>query len=409
MIGQQQMSGARRWRWLGAMVAGLALVAASCGGDDDDSAGESGGGDTAAATTATTAASETSGSAAATTEGDDETGTEPCVRAAFVLVGSTTDNGWNFQHQKGIDQVKEELPCAEVLVLEEITEADSERVFRDLAQDGWDIVFGTTFGYMDHMARVAPDFPDTKFEHASGFKLDENLSTYWGDYYYGAYLEGMAAGAATESGTIGYVGAFAIPDVLSDLNAFTLGAREVNPDATVQTVWVNSWFDPPTEAQAAEALIDQGADVLKMSTSSPAVGTTADQHGLPWDGQASGAQRVNGPETFMTSAEYNWGPYYVKTLQDVIDGAWESHSYRGNMADEFITLAELGPIVDAETKELIETRLQEIMAGEFEPFAGPVTDRDGTVRIAEGEAPDIEHLTTIDYVVEGVVGELPQG
>ena len=408
MIGQQQMSRARKWRWLGATVAALALVAASCGGDDDDS-------DSASATTAgesaaaTTAAGATSGSAASSAEEEDETGTEPCVRAAFVLVGSTTDNGWNFQHQKGIDQVKEELPCAEVLVLEEITEADSERVFRDLAQDGWDIVFGTTFGYMDHMARVAPDFPDTKFEHASGFKLDENLATYWGDYYYGAYLEGMAAGAATESGTIGYVGAFAIPDVLSDLNAFTLGAREVNPDATVQTVWVNSWFDPPTEAQAAEALIDQGADVLKMSTSSPAVGTTADQNGLPWDGQASGAQRVNGPDTFMTSAEYNWGPYYVKTLQDVIDGVWESHSYRGNMADEFITLADLGPIVDAETRELIETRKQEIIAGEFEPFAGPITDRDGTVRIEEGAVPDIEHLTTIDYVVEGVVGELPQG
>jgi basic membrane protein A len=396
-MAEQQVTHSGSWRRLGVTIAALALVAAACGSDDD--------GGSADATTAAPGTGEPGTSAAAAGGGS---GDEPCVRAAFVLVGSSTDNGWNYQHMKGIDQVKEELPCAETLVLEDITEADSERVFRDLAQDGWDIIFGTTFGYMDHMVRVAPDFPDTKFEHASGYKLADNLSTYWGDYYYGAYLEGMAAGAATKSNTIGYVGAFAIPDVLSDLNAFTLGAREVNPDAKVQTVWVNSWFDPPTEAQAAEALIDQGADVLKMSTSSPAVGSTADQHGLPWDGQASGAQRVNGPDTFMTSAEYNWGPYYVKTLQDVIDGTWESHAYRGNMADEFITLAELGPIVDAEAKELIETRKQEIMAGEFEPFAGPVTDRDGTVRIPEGEAPDVAHLTSIDYVVEGVLGELPQ-
>jgi basic membrane protein A len=402
----QRLSG-RSWRWLGVTISALVLVAAACGDDDDDGAANA-----TDATSAASAASAPSGTGAPATSGTgaagEGTGEEPCVRAAFVLVGSSTDNGWNYQHMKGIDQVKEELPCAETTVLEEISEADSERVFRDLAEDGWDIIFGTTFGYMDHMVRVAPDFPDTKFEHASGFKLADNLSTYWGDYYYGAYLEGMAAGAATKSNVIGYVGAFAIPDVLSDLNAFTLGAREVDPEATVQTVWVNSWFDPPVEAQAAEALIDQGADVLKMSTSSPAVGSTADQHGLPWDGQASGAQRVNGPDTFLTSAEYNWGPYYVKTLQDVIDGSWTSHAYRGNMADEFITLADLGPMVDAETKELIETRKQEIIAGDFEPFTGPITDRDGTVRIPDGEVPDVEHLTTIDYVVDGVLGELPQ-
>jgi basic membrane protein A and related proteins len=395
-MAEQQGTRSRSRRWLGVTIAALALVAAACGSDDDGGSPD-----------ATTAAGGT-GAPATSASGGGDSGDEPCVRAAFVLVGSSTDNGWNYQHMKGIDQVKEELPCAETLVLEDITEADSERVFRDLAQDGWDIIFGTTFGYMDHMVRVAPDFPDTKFEHASGFKTLDNLATYWGDYYYGAYLEGMAAGASTKTNTIGYVGAFAIPDVLSDLNAFTLGAREVNPDATVQTVWVNSWFDPPTEAQAAEALIDQGADVLKMSTSSPAVGSTADQHGLPWDGQASGAQRVNGPETFLTSAEYNWGPYYVQTLQDVIDGTWKTHSYRGNMADEFITLADLGPSLDADTKELIETRKQEIIDGKFEPFTGPITDRDGTVRIPDGEVPDVAHLTSIDYVVEGVLGDLPQ-
>lgn len=378
------------WRSLGVVLAALALVGVSCGDDDGASSGEG--------------TDETTGE-----EAGDDGAEEPCVRAAFVLVGSETDNGWNFQHAKGIDQVEEELPCAETLVLEEVTESDSERVFRDLAQDGWDIIFGTTFGYMDHMVRVAPDFPDTKFEHASGFQVLDNLATYWGDYYYGAYLEGMAAGAATESGVVGYVGAFAIPDVLADLNAFTLGAQEMNPDATVQTVWINSWFDPPTEAQAAEALIDEGADVLKMSTSSPAVGSTADQHGLAWTGQASGAQRANGPDTFLTSAEYNWGPYYVATLQDVIDGTWESHSYRGNMGDEFITLAELGPMVDEEAAETIETRKQEIIAGDFEPFTGPLADRDGEVRIPEGSDPDVEHLTSIDYVVEGVAGEIPQG
>ena len=344
------------------------------------------------------------GEAAATGEADGE---EPCIRVAVLVNLDRNDAGWNQAHAEGADFVAEQLPCAEVLLLEnQHEEPATEAVMRDLAADGYDLIFGTSFGHMEFMARAAEDNPDVVFEHASGFMSGPNFSNYIGALYQAAYLAGMAAGAASESGKIGYVGPFATPDVLRDLNGFVLGAREINPDIEVQMIWVNSWFDPALETQAAETLLDDGADVLFYGTASAAVGQTADRAGASWVG-SSGLARGFAPDSFLAAPNYNWGVYMLKATQAVIDGEWVSESYFGSMADGFISLSELGPNVSADTAALIEQRAEEFRAGTFEPFTGPILNQAGDVIVAEGDVISFGQLFSIDWVIEGVDGTVP--
>lgn len=384
-----------------ALVLVLGLLAVGCGGDADPA-------DEADAT-------ETQGDDATDEgtgdEGDDgdEADAQPGegLKVAFVYVGPIGDAGWTWAHDQGRLYLEENLPGVETTFLESVPEgAESQRVFEDLAEDGHQLIFGTSFGYMDPMLAAAENYPDTVFMHATGFKTADNMGTYFGAAEEGRYLSGLAAGEATESNLIGYVAAFPIPEVLRGINAFTLGVREVNPDAEVQVVWSSTWFGPDIERQAAESLLDAGADVIAMHQDSPAPGQAAEDAGAKWVGYNSDMEQF-APEAWLTAPVWSWGPYYLETSKQVLDGTWTSEQYYGNMADGLVDLAPFGDSVSADTQALIEQRKQEIIDGEFEIFAGPLNDQDGNEILAEGETATLEELLATDYLVEGVVGSIP--
>ncbi len=366
------------WRIMVPLTVALAVIGTACGSDE-----------TAAPTT--TAAPD-----------------EPCIRVAFLVVRDINDGGWNETHGNGAHYLQEQLPCAEVLILTDTPDDQtSEAVMHDLANDGYDLIFGTSFGYIEFMSRVAPDHPDVVFEHATGYLTDTNFSNYSGSLFQATYLAGIAAGSMTENNKLGYVGPFTTPDVMRDFNGLVLGAREVNPDIEVQMIWVNSWFDPAVETQAAQTLLDWGADVLFYGTSGGAVGQAADAAGAYWVA-GNGLARSFAPDSFLTAPNYDWGVYYVMAAEAVMDGTWDSEPYWGTMADGFVKLSDLGPAVPADVADLIATRAEEMRNGTFEVFAGPIVSQDGTVQVPAGESGYTNgHLFGMDYVLEGVQGSLP--
>ncbi len=395
-------------RWLLPLLI-VALIAACSGGDDSDTASDDG---QSPDEGAETASDEDAGDTAEEpTEGGDEEGGgtadgEP-LKVAFVYIGPPGDAGWTYQHDQGRQAVEEEFGDAvEVTYLESVPEgAESERVFEDLARQGNDLIFGTSFGYMEPMAAVAERFPDVVFEHATGYMTSENMGNYFGAAEEGRYLEGMAAASVSETGELGYVAAFPIPEVVRGINAYTLGAREVNPEATVRVVWTSTWYDPEVEGQAAQSLLDAGVDVLGMHQDSPAVGQAAEAAGAGWTGYNSDMQRF-APGAWLTATTWDWAPFYIKTVREVMEGTWEPESYYGNMADGMVSLAPFGDRVPEDARALIEERRQEIIDGTFVPFSGPILDQDGVERVASGEQMTLEQLLSMDFFVEGVIGEI---
>jgi basic membrane protein A len=372
-----------------ALLAVISLIAAACGDDDDTT--------TTAAAAATTAASTATTAASA----------DPCVRVGVLINLDRNDGGWNEAHYRGGEYLQEQIPCAEVTILENMAETpETEAVMRGLADDGYDLIFATSFGLMDFTERVAADYPDVIFEHASGYKSAENFSNYVGAQYEAAYLTGMALGAMTETNKMGYVGPFATPDVLRDLNGVVQGAREISPDIEVQMIWVSNWFDPTNETQAAQTLIDDGADVLFYGTSSPAIPTVADEAGIHWVATNGLAERV-APDSFIAGTNYVWGNYMVEATQAVIDGTWVSEPYWGNMADGFITLSCCGPDVPEDVIELMKEREEQIKSGEFNSFDGPIVNQAGETEVPAGETASLDHIFSVDYVLEGIEGTVP--
>ena len=370
----------RSMRLFVALVAALALVAAACGDDDD-------------AETTTTAAVTTTAAETTTTTAAAE---EP-MKIAFVHVGPVADKGWSWAHDQGAQYVAANMDNVEITTLESIPEGpDSQRVFEDLAADGNVLIFGTSFGYMDPMLAAAENYPDVVFEHATGFKTSENMGNYFGAAEEGRYLTGMAAGAATETNLIGYVAAFPIPEVLRGINAFTLGVREVNPDAEVQVVWTSTWFDPAVGGDAARSLLDAGADVISMHQDSPAPGQAAEAAGAYWAGYNTDMSEF-APTAWLTAPVWDWGPFYLKTAQEVRDGTWTSEAYYGNMADGMVDIAPFGPSVSQETQDMINERKQQIIDGSFSVFPDPIVDQDGNER-------PLGNIFEMDYFVEGVIG-----
>jgi basic membrane protein A len=358
--------------------------------------------------TACATGGETEATSGPLTTSDGETAGEG-VRAAFVYVGPIGDAGWTWAHDQGRLFLEESMPSVETTFLESIPEgAESQRVFEDLAADGWNLIFGTSFGYMDPMLAAAESYPDTVFEHATGFKTAANMGSYFGAAEEGRYLTGLVAGSVTQAELIGYVAAFPIPEVLRGINAFTLGVREVNPEAQVQVVWTSTWFDPAIERQASETLLDSGADVVSMHQDSPATGEAAEEAGAYWVGYNSNMEQF-APEAWLTASVWDWGPYYLQTAQEVADGSWQSDQFYGDMATGMVDLAPFGVAVPDEVQSLVEGRKQEIIDGSFEIFAGPINDQDGNVVIPEGELATLEELLATDYLVEGVIGEIPEG
>lgn len=332
---------------------------------------------------------------------------EPKLIIGALHVGSVSDAGYNQAHHDGLLAMTSELPNVELKEAENVPEsADAERVMESMIQEGATIIFPQSFGYLDPALNVAAKHPDVTFMHPAGFKLADNLGTYWGNNFEAMYLAGIAAGKATESNQLGFITAFPIPNILASVNAFHLGAKSVNPDVTTTLVINGSWVDPTKEAAATNALADAGVDVVTMIVDSPiAVVKTAEERGIKVIGFHSDALQQFAPNGWLTGVAYTWGPLFTRIVTSIEDGTWKSEHIRGGVESDFVTLAAYGPSVTDETKAQIDEAKAKLISGELKIFQGPISDNKGEVRIPEGEAGGIELLDTTDWLVEGVVGQ----
>lgn len=333
-------------------------------------------------------------------------GAEP-LKVGFVYVSPIGDAGWTWQQDIGRKQMEKALgDKVTTQYVESVPEgADAERVIRDLAQQGNKLIFTTSFGYMNPTLRVARQFPDVKFVHSTGYRTADNVATTNARFYEGRYLAGVMAGKMTKSNVAGYVGAFPIPEVLQGINAFTRGMRSVNPNAEVRVIWVNSWYDPGKERDAAQALIGQGADVVTHHTDSTATVQVAEERGKYAVAYHSDMSKF-GPKAQLAAVTHHWGNYFTKTAQAVLDGSWKSDSTWGGIKDEMVALEAFGPAVPEDVKKLVMEKQAELVAGKITPFDAPVVDNEGKTRLESGSLND-EALNKMDYYVQGVAGKLP--
>ncbi len=331
------------------------------------------------------------------------------LKVGFVYVGPVSDHGYSYQHDQGRLAVEKELgDKVTTTFVENVPEgADAERVIEQLATSGHKLIFTTSFGFMNPTLKVAQRHPDVKFEHATGYKRAANVATYSARFYEGRTVIGQIAGKMTKSNIIGYIGSFPIPEVISGINAFTLALREVNPKAEVRVVWVNSWYDPGKEAEAAKALIDQGADVLSLHTDSPAAIQVAQERGLYVFGQSSDMTRF-GPKAHLTAIVDDWRSYYVSRVKAALDGSWKSQDTWGGFKDHMLFLAPYNPALPKEIVDAAEKTRMDIMEGKRHPFQGPVKDQSGKLVIAEGKQATDEQILKMDWYVEGVQGKVPK-
>lgn len=331
------------------------------------------------------------------------------VKVGFVYVSPTGDAGWTHSHDQARKFVEAQLgDQVETTYVESVPEgADAERVIRNMASNGHDLIFTTSFGYMNPTLKVAQRFPDVKFEHASGYKQSKNVGSYFARPYQARYLSGLIAGSMTKSDVIGYVAAFPIPEVVRGINAFTKGVQEVNPNATVKVVWVSTWFDPAKEREAAETLILQNADVLTQHTDSAAVIQTAEAKGIYAIGYHSDMSEY-GKKAHLTSAVHNWGPLYLEKVKSIIDGTWEKQNLWIGIAEGATDLAPISDAVPADVKALVEKKKAAIKAGTMRVFDGPVKDQSGTVKVAKGSTMSDGDLSGFNWYVQGVAGKLPK-
>jgi len=326
-------------------------------------------------------------------------------KAAFIYVGPHNDGGWSQAHDAGRLYVQKHLGSKVLTTYKEnVPEGPAvSQVIDSLVRDGNKIIFATSFGFQGAMAQAAKKYPDVKFEMATGTAQSKNMSEYFGAGEDAIYLSGMAAGAATKAGTVGYVVPFAIPEVIRHANAFTMGVQAMHPGAKVKLVWTNSWFDPAKEKKAAESLKAAGADVIGQNVDSPAAGQYAESVGIPWVGYDSNAKKF-APKQWLTAAVYDWGPYYLKRIEAAMNGTWKTGFYYGSIKDGMIKLAPFGPRVSAETKAAIAAKQSALVKGSFYEFAGPLYDQSGKLRVKEGQKLTVKQLYAMDWLVKGVVG-----
>ena len=333
------------------------------------------------------------------------------LRAAFVYVSPIGDAGWTYQHNLGRLEMERVLgDRVRTTVVESVVEgADSERVIRDLARQGHNLIFATSFGYLEPTLRVAADFPAVRFEHAGGYKTAPNVNTYNARYYEARYLAGMLAAGASRSGVAGYVAGFPVPEVVQGINAFALGMREVDPKAVVKVLWLNTWFDPAREAEAALALVNQGADVLTNHSASPAVAEAAQKQfagrGVRFIGYQSD-MRAHAPDAQLAAVTAHWGGYYTRVARAVLDGTWAPRPVWGGLRDGMVALEAIDPKLPATLRARVEARRKAIIDGSFTPFGAPLVDNRGRGRLGSGSLDDAAILR-MDWLVEGVAGSLP--
>jgi simple sugar transport system substrate-binding protein len=331
------------------------------------------------------------------------------LKIAFAYVGPVGDGGWTFAHDNGRKAIEKEFGDKVVTsFVEKVPEsADAERVIRDMAQQGNKLIFGTTFGYMEPMLKVAADFKNVKFEHATGYKSADNMRTYDSRTYEGAYMAGVIAGKMTKSNTLGVVASIPIPEVIRNINTFTLGAQSVNPKIKTKVVWVNEWFNPPKETEAATSLINGGADILFQNTDSSAVLQTAEKMGkraFGWDSDMT----AYGPKAHLGSAVINWGPYYVKAVRDALEGKWTGNSgIWWGVKEGAIDLVSMAADVPEDTKKRIEEIKAGLKDGSFVIWKGPIVGQDGKEVLAKDAVADDKFLGGINFYVKGVDGKVP--
>ena len=330
------------------------------------------------------------------------------LKIAFGYVGPVGDGGYSFAHDQARKAIEKEFgDKIQTSFVESIPEgADAERVFRDMAANGNKVVFATSFGYMEPIQRIAPDFAGVKFEHATGYKQGTNVATYDSRTYEGAYLAGIVAGAMTKSNTLGVVGSVPIPEVLRNINSFTLGAQSMNPNIKTKVVWVNEWFAPPKETEAATSLINGGADILFQNTDSAAVLKTAEEMGkraFGWDSDMT----AYGPKAHLGSAIINWTPYYSKVVNDVLGNKWSSQHTWWGVKEGSIDLVSLAPDVPEAAKAKVEEVKKGLKDGSFAIWKGPIKDQAGADVLADGKVADDDFLRGIKFYVKGVEGQVP--
>ena len=411
----------RRARWLLIVLAVFALVAAACGGDDDDTStpAEPAPAEPAPAPAeepaepAEEAAMEEVAPAEEAPMEEDEPAEEAAAPSdgsgysvAFVFDLFVEDGGWNTTHHRGVLEVQEAFPGLDVQVIEEISPGPAAtNAFEDLAEEGVDLIIGTTY-FQPDVLPVAEQYPDTKFLTWAGWQTADNVGHFDGATEDGRYLDGLIAGSITESGVIGYPAGYPIEEVNRAINAFTIGVREVNPDAVVQVVYINSWYDPPVEQQAAVALANGGADVLAHELNSPAVASVAEDRGLHVIGYTSDRSEV-APNAWLSSFSFEWGPYYIDQIQALIDGTWEPALTYGGLAAGMVGNGPYGKDVTGEMLDRVDKRRQQIIDGTFDYFAGPLRDNEGNEIVPEGGTISFEERTTCClWLIDGVEGSV---
>jgi simple sugar transport system substrate-binding protein len=332
------------------------------------------------------------------------------LKVCFVYSNPIGESGWTYQQELG----RKDLVAAmgdkiTTKYVENVPEGpDAERVIRNYVQEGCKVIFAPSFGFMEPTIKVARTAPrGVIFMQGTGYKTAPNVAVYNARYYEGRYVEGVIAGYMSKNGNVGYVGAFPIPEVVQGINAFTLGLRGVNPKARVHLVWVNSWYDPGKERDAANALIKLGSDVLAYATSGVSIVTLGEQKGVYTLGYYSDMSKF-GPKTNLSSIVMNWGPFDQKTVEEVLAGTWKSGSTWGGLKDQMIKMAPLNPVIPADVREKVAKVERDIADGTLQPFAGPVVDQDGKTRVAAGQVVSGQELDNMNYLVQGVDGLMPK-
>ena len=328
------------------------------------------------------------------------------VVAGFIFVGPIGDGGWTYAHNEGRLYLEKELGI-KTLYKESVPEsAECETVMRSMIDQGANVIFGTSFGYMEHMKKLSKEYPDVKFLHCSGYEMTENMGNYFGKIEQPRYLSGIVAGMKTKTNKIGYVAAFEIPEVIRGINAFTLGVRSVNPEAKVYVKWTHTWYDPGKEKDAAVALLDEGCDVLAQHQDTTGPQVAAEERGAFAVGYNTDSKNA-APKAYMTAPVWNWGPYYVKQVKAIINGTWKAESYWGGMDEDIVRLAPLTENAPEGSKAKVEEIKKKILDGSFaNVFQGPVKDQEGNIRIPEGKAMSDEEQLSCNWFVEGVVGKI---
>lgn len=328
------------------------------------------------------------------------------LKVGFIYVGSATDGGYSQAHDNGRKYLEEKIPNIQTVVKESVPEGqDVEKVAADMVDQGCKIIFANSFGYMDYIEKVSKKYPEVKFFHCSGYKTGDNLATYFGREYQARYLTGIVAGMKSKNGKIGYVAAFSIPEVVRSVNAFTLGARSVNPNAVVKVTWTNTWYDPAKEKEAAVALLDQGIDVLGQYQDTTAAQQAAEERGVACIGSDLDMSAA-APKTNMTSAVWNWGPYYVQAVQSVIDGKFKAENYWGGIETGIVQISPLTKNAPEGAQAKVDEAKAKMENKSWDVFTGPIKDQSGNVKVADGQKMSDKELLSFDWLVEGVEGQI---